>query len=113
MRTPIRHGDVLLLPVDTTPVGVSERVTSCIVGHGESGQNHVLDGDREFARIVDAKGTLYVDLDEPTRLWQQTDDTRHRELEVAAGVWRVVSRRIDQPHIDRAAKPERFHRYVV
>jgi hypothetical protein len=90
MRTPIRHGEVLLLPVSSTPSGISERVTSCIVGHSESGHHHVLDGDREFARIVDANGTLYVDLDAPTRLWHQKDHDQHRELEVAAGVWRVV-----------------------
>jgi hypothetical protein len=94
MRTPIRHGEVLLLPVNTTPVGVSERVTSCVVGPSDSGHHHVLDGDREFGRIVDAKGTLYVALDAPTRLWHQND--QRRELEVAAGVWRVVRK----PHFD-------------
>jgi hypothetical protein len=95
MRIPIRHGEVLLLPVSSTPVGSSERVTSCAVGESGSGHDHVLDGDREFARIVDAKGTLYVDLDEPTRLWYQKDreQRREHELEVAAGVWRVVRKK--------------------
>jgi hypothetical protein len=95
MRIPIRHGEVLLLPVDSTPVGNSERVTSCVVGDDGSGQDPVLDGDREFARIVDRKGTLYVDLDEPTRLWylRNHDQRREQELEVAAGVWRVVRRK--------------------
>lgn len=95
MRIPIRHGEVLLLPVNSTPVGSSERVTSCVVGDSESGQDPVLDGDREFARIVDAKGTLYLDLDEPTLMWHQKDrdQRREHELEVAAGVWRVVRRK--------------------
>jgi hypothetical protein len=95
MRIPIRHGEVLLLPVDSTPVGSSERVTSCVMGESGSGHDPVLDGDREFARIVDARGTLYVDLDEPTRMWHQKDhdERRERELEVAAGVWRVVCRK--------------------
>jgi hypothetical protein len=92
MRIPIRHGEVLLLPVDSTPVGTSERVTRCVVGESESDHHPVLDGDREFARIVDAKGTLYVDLDEPTRLWHQKDHDQRGDLEVAAGVWRVVRR---------------------
>jgi hypothetical protein len=102
MRIPISHGEVLLLPVDSTPVGSSERVTSCVVGVSESGQDPVLDGDREFARIVDVKGTLYVDLDEPTRLWylKDHDQRRERELEVAAGVWRVVRRR--QPDVQES-----------
>jgi hypothetical protein len=92
MRTPIRHGEVMLLPVDTAPSGTAERVTSCIVGHGEAGSHHVLDGDREFATIVSASGTLYVDLDVPTRLSHQRDHDRHRALEVPAGTWRVVRR---------------------
>ena len=110
MRTPIRHGEVLLLPVNTTPVGISERVTSCIVEPSDSGHHHVLDGDREFGRIVDAKGTLYVDLDVPTRLWHQEDHDQRRELEVAAGVWRVVRK----PRFDvrSTADPDPRARFV-
>jgi hypothetical protein len=108
MRTPIRHGEVLLLPVNATPVGISERVISCVVGPSDSGHHHVLDGDREFGRIVDAKGTLYVELDAPTRLWHRNDQ-RH-ELEVAAGVWRVVRK----PKFDvrPTADPEPRARFV-
>lgn len=90
MRTPIRHGEVMLLPVDAAPAGTNAKVRSCIVGHSESGHHHVLDSDREFATIVSASGTLYVDLDEPTRLWHQKDHDRHRDLRVPAGTWRVV-----------------------
>jgi hypothetical protein len=90
MRTPIRHGEVMLLPVNAAPTGTAEKVTSCIVGHSESGHHHVLDSDREFATIVSASGTLYVDLDVPTRLFHQKDHEQHRELEVPAGTWRVV-----------------------
>jgi hypothetical protein len=90
MRTPIRHGEVMLVPVSSAPVGASERVTSCIVGHSESGHHHVLDSEQEFARIVAANGALYVDLDGPTRLWHQKDHDQHRELQVPAGTWRVV-----------------------
>lgn len=90
MRTPIRHGEVLLLPVDATPSGAAQRVTSCIVGHSESGHHHVLEGDLEFATVISASGTLYVDLDAPTPLRHQKDHDRHRDLQVPAGAWRVV-----------------------
>jgi hypothetical protein len=90
MHSPIRHGEVMLLPVRSAPAGRSERVTHCIVGHSESGHHHVLDCDTEFARIVAADGDLYVDLDRPTRLSHVKDHDRHRELEVPAGVWRVL-----------------------
>lgn len=107
MRTPIRHGEVLLLPVNTTPVGISERVTSCVVGPSDSGHQHVLDGDREFGRIVDAKGTIYVDLDAPTRLWHRD---RCHELEVGAGVWRVV--RKPKFEVQPTADPDPRARFV-
>jgi hypothetical protein len=90
MRTPIRHGEVMLVPVTSAPAGTSERVNSCIVGHSESGHHHVLDGEQEFARIVAANGDVYVDLDTPTRLFHQKDHDQHRELQVPAGAWRVV-----------------------
>lgn len=89
-RTPIRHGEVLLLPVAAAPSGTAERVTSCIVGHSESGHHHVLDGEREFAQIVAANGDLFVDLDVPTRLSHRKEHEQHRELQVPAGAWRVV-----------------------
>lgn len=90
MRTPIRHGEVMLVPVGAAPAGDVEHVTTCIVGHSESGHHHVLDSDAEFATIVSASGTLYVDLDSPTRLVHQKEHDQHRELEVPAGAWRVV-----------------------
>lgn len=93
MRTPIRHGEVMLVPVGSAPDGATERVTSCIVGHSESGHQHVLDGDLEFATIVSASGTLYVDLDAPTRLThREGQHDQQRDLEVPAGAWRVVRR---------------------
>ena len=56
MSTLIRHGEVMLVPVDTTPAGAAEKVTSCIVGHSESGHHHVLDSEHDFAKIVAANG---------------------------------------------------------
>jgi hypothetical protein len=38
-RTPIRHGEVLLLPIPAAPEGRTETVARCVVGHSESGPN--------------------------------------------------------------------------
>lgn len=89
-RTPIRHGEILLLPVATAPPGKTERVRSCIVGHSESGHHHVLESDAVFAKIVAANGDLYVDLDAPTPLRHHKAYQQHRELSVPAGAWRVI-----------------------
>ena len=71
MSTLIRHGEVMLVPVDTTPAGAAEKVTSCIVGHSESGHHHVLDSEHDFAKTVAANGNVFVDLDTPTRLFHR------------------------------------------
>lgn len=40
-RSAIRHGEVLLLPVERVPEGMREKVGECIVGHSESGDLYV------------------------------------------------------------------------
>ena len=89
-RTPIRHGEVLLLPVAAVPDGTARQVSECIVGHSESGHHHVLESRVTFAQIVAANGDLYVDLDEPTPLRHRKSQQQHRELVVPAGSWRVL-----------------------
>jgi hypothetical protein len=89
-RTPIRHGEILLLPVDSMPYGTTEQVASCIVGHSESGHHHVLESDEVFAQIIAANGDLFVDLRHDTPLRHHKTHQRHRELRVPAGAWKVV-----------------------
>lgn len=91
-RTPLRHGEVLLLPVTEVPAGQREEVSGCIVGHSESGHHHILESDTVFAQIVAANGDLYVELDSPTPLRHHKDHHQHRELSVPAGAWRVIKK---------------------
>lgn len=89
-RAPVRHGEVLLLPVAAAPVGDTQPVTSCVVGHSESGHHHVLESDEVFAQIVALNGDLFVDLPRDTPLRHHKTHQQHRELSVPAGVWKVV-----------------------
>lgn len=89
-RTPIRHGEILLLPVSSVPEGAVEKVTECIVGHSETGHHHVLESDSAFAQIITANGDMFVDLDAPTPLRHRKECQQHRELSVPAGSWRVI-----------------------
>jgi hypothetical protein len=107
LRTPIRHGEILLLPIESTPSGDAFKVTECIVGHSETGHHHVLESDAEFHQIVADNGDLYVDLDAPTPLRHRKDYQQHRELTVPAGAWRVirktefdVRKATDRPELD-------------
>lgn len=89
-RTPIRHGEILLLPVAAAPSGTTESVTSCIVGHSESGHHHVLESEEMFTEIVAMNGDLFVDLPSATPLRHRKTHQQHRELAVPAGVWRII-----------------------
>lgn len=102
MRTPIRHGEILLLPVRSASTGSVEQVTECVVGHSESGHHHVLESDAEFAQIVAANGDLFVDLPSPTALRHRKSHQQHRELSVPAGVWQIVRK----TEFDVRAMPE-------
>ena len=92
-RTPIRHGEVLLLPVDFVPHGVATRVTRCIVGHSESGHHHVLESRRAFDEVITMSGERYVDLDAPTPLRHKKATQTHRELEIPSGAYKVLTKR--------------------
>jgi hypothetical protein len=87
---PIRHGEILLLPVTSVPYGQAEQVTSCIVGHSESGHHHVLESDVVFDQIIAANGDLFVDLPRVTPLRHHKTHQQHRELTVPAGAWKVI-----------------------
>ncbi|MDO3166644.1 hypothetical protein P5V90_06700 [Mycobacteroides abscessus subsp. abscessus] len=89
-RTPIRHGEILLLPVADSPAGATQQVTSCIVGHSESGHHHVLESDEVFAQIIAVNGDLFVDLLSDTPLRHHKTRQQHRELTVPAGVWKII-----------------------
>jgi hypothetical protein len=89
-RTPIRHGEILLLPVNVVPSGSIESVPSCIVGHSESGHHHVLESDEVFEQIVTANGDLFVDLIRDTALRHHKSYQQHRALTVPAGIWKVI-----------------------
>jgi hypothetical protein len=89
-RTPIRHGEILLLPVDAVPYGSIESVSSCIVGHSESGHHHVLESDEAFDQIVAMNGDMFVDLGRDTPLRHHKTHQQHRELTVPAGTWKII-----------------------
>jgi len=113
-RTAIRHGEVLLFPVDTVPNGTVTPVTNCIVGHSESGHHHVLESDDTFDQIIAANGDLYVRLGSTTRLRHQKHHQQHRDLNVPAGTWWVIKkmefdfRAIPEPQPDPPVKPSRI-----
>lgn len=87
---PIRHGEVLLVPVNKILAGRPMRATSFIVGHSESGHHHVLESEAPFS--VQDKKELYLRLFEPAKLVHLKETNTHKTLTVPAGVYKVLKK---------------------
>lgn len=94
MRSPIRHGEILLLPVDALPKNPAKREqhTNYIVGHSETGHHHVLESDTVFEEIAAANGDIFLNLVEDAQLVHLKEVEAHRTLPVVAGGWRVIKK---------------------
>lgn len=90
-RTAIQHGEALLLPVDSIPTGTTERVTTKIVAHSETGHHHVVESKTEFETIGDVdKKDLYLRLFEPAKLVHKKTTDKHRTITVPKGDWKIL-----------------------
>lgn len=88
MNYAIRHGECLLIPVDTLPKGKLTKGKSVIIGHSETGHHHTLVSKTEFDYLD--KAMLYIRLFEPAKLVHQKTVDRHKDLVVPAGIYKVV-----------------------
>ena len=90
-NAPIRHGEVLLRPIDEIPAGDRTEVMSCIVGHSETGHHHVLSCDESFWQIVSGE-SLYIELPRPGTLEHLKGFDQHQTLDVPPGKYQVIKK---------------------
>ena len=87
----IRHGECSLLPLDSLPKGAKlvESVKSFIVGHSESGHNHILTAPKEAElNIFEFEGKTYLEVPLESKLTHQKTGTEtHGTQVVAPGVY--------------------------
>lgn len=87
MSKAIRHGEIMLVPVDKVPDGLQvKRVSSYIVGHSKTGHNHVLE-QTDFEVLEDANNDVFFRLFAPGKLVHKKATDRHRDLVVPAGIY--------------------------
>lgn len=91
----VRHGEVLLVPVDKVPRGRGAKHTNFIVGHSETGHHHVLESQTEFD--VWDKTMLYIRLFEPANLVHQKTVNKHKTLTIPAGTYKIVHKQEYNP----------------
>lgn len=85
--TPIRHGEIMLVPVETIPEGKTSKHDLFIVGHSETGHHHVLESTKQF-EITEANKELYFRLFDPVKLVHKKATDRHKDLTIPAGIYK-------------------------
>jgi hypothetical protein len=85
---PIRHGEVLLYPVDSVPKGKTTKHDLYIVGHSETGHHHILES--KGMQVTQTNKELFVRLFNPGRLNHKKTVNRHNDLTVAPGIYRSI-----------------------
>lgn len=85
---PIRHGEIMLVPVDSIPTGKTAKYDAYIVGHSETGHHHVLESKTQFEITEDEKKELYFRLFEPAKLVHKKTTDKHKDLTIPAGTYK-------------------------
>lgn len=89
MRTPIRQGDVLLLPVDKLPSGRRHDYHQLTLAHGEeSGHHHTLYATSILSKVGEmvVNDKRFIELDVEWLLRHQ----EHKELRVPPGCYEII-----------------------
>lgn len=90
MNKPILHGENALQPIDEMPKGATEKHTSFIVGHSETGHHHVLETvkGQEFDILV-KDGEIYFTNSYEAKVVHKKTHGIHETVTVAPGIYKV------------------------
>lgn len=93
MRTPVRHGECILLPVESIPAEAEKVFTGQehIVAHSESGHHHVLVGGTGIAvAAFKTEKSNFVHVAPGVRIeHRKTGKDAHRTLDIAPGAYEI------------------------
>lgn len=87
MNKCIRHGEAMLVPIDTKVKG--KEYTSFIVAHSETGHHHVLESKAPFV-VSETDKQFVIELFAPAKLVHKKTTDKHKTLPVAPGKYKVV-----------------------
>lgn len=92
----IRHGELLIMPLDELPKDVQEVATakSHIIGHSETGHHHLavadtLDALTLYKPIGADSADLYLKVTAPARVEHKKSFDKHQTLDLSEGVYLV------------------------
>lgn len=92
----LRHGELLIVPLDEMPKGVMEvyKGKSYIIGHSETGHHHLAVADAVDAITIykpvgaDSQD-LYMRVSSPAKVEHQKTHDRHVDIDLPEGVYLV------------------------
>lgn len=92
----LRHGELLLLPLEELPEGVEQvsQGQSYIVGHSETGHHHIAVAERKDALTVykpvgaDSQD-IYLRVSAPSKVEHKKTHDKHETIDLPEGVYLV------------------------
>lgn len=87
MNKPIRHGEIMLVPVTSAPKAERTQYNEYIAGHSETGHHHVIESKTPFDVLVD-NDQIFVELFSDAKLVHKKATDRHRDLVIPAGIYK-------------------------
>lgn len=84
----VRHGEIMLIPVELTPAGRRFSHTQHIVGHSETGHHHVLEAEKPFDLIVTTNDQWFYELFSTANLVHKKQTDRHRTITIDPGIYK-------------------------
>lgn len=88
----IRHGEVILKPIDTLPTNakLEKEEKKIIVAHSETGHHHVLEAPTNV-KVYSWNGETYLEVPELSNLWhQKTGKDVHAPHKVAPSIYKII-----------------------
>lgn len=89
----VRHGEVLLVPVDTIPnkAKLVNKGKDYVVAHSETGHHHVLELAKKQLRVYELDNELYLDVGDVGKLVHKKSGTdTHKTHTIAPGKYKIV-----------------------
>lgn len=85
---PVMHGENFLRPITTDiPEGEWQTFNMFVVGHSETGHNHVLDGEVE---VLETRERTIIHILENTNLFHQKTQDVHETVTLVPGYYEVT-----------------------
>lgn len=85
----VMHGENFMRRVGSLPTGVTTKAKMYIVGHSETGHNHVLTSKADM-EILESDGKRYVLINEVADLFHKKSFDIHETITVEPGIYEVT-----------------------